>query len=192
MARMYVIQTGRTVWDEQARIESASGAPLADAGRRDVQVAAAELDVLSITTIYASNGQAEQETARALAERVGAKVRTRKELRELDYGLWQGLTEAEIRHRQPKLFRQWSDAPNSVRPPGGETLPEALDRLKRAVRDIVKRHRNGNAVIVLRPVARALVKCLNNGGEMEGLWQYADDTCHAEPLEADLTAARRS
>ena len=192
MARMYLIQTGRTVWDEQTRIESAPGAPLAESGLRDVQEAAGELATLSITTIYASGGQAEQETAGALARALGAKVRTHKELRELDYGLWQGLTEEEIRRRQPKLFRQWGEAPSSVRPPGGETLLEALERLQRAVRDIVRRHRNGNALIVLRPVARGLLKCLTNGGAVEAIWRHVDGTCRAEDIEVDLEILSRS
>jgi len=192
MARVYVIQTGRTVWDEQARIESTPGAPLAESGQKDVQDASRELAGLAITTIYASGGQAEQETAALLAGALGVKVRTRKDLRELDYGLWQGLTHEEIRRRQPKLFRQWTEAPGSLRPPGGETLQEAAKRLKAAVKDIRKRHRNGDALIVLRPVARGLVQCLRNGGAVESIWQHADSGCHAEPLDAEPEALNGS
>jgi len=192
MARMYVIQAGRTVWDEQSRIDSAPGAPLAASGQKDVQDAARELAALSITTIYASGGQAEQETAQLLAAALGAKIRTRKELRELDYGLWQGLTEEEVRRRQPKLFRQWTDAPGSVRPPGGETLQEAFQRLCEAMRAIIKRHRNGNALVVLRPVARGLLKCLTNGGTVEPVWQNVGDSCEPEAFEADPAALNGS
>jgi broad specificity phosphatase PhoE len=188
MAKMYVIQTGRTIWDEQTRIESAPGTPLTETAQRDVQDAARELAVHNITTIYASVGEAEQQTAQLIAEAIGAKVRTRKDLRELDYGLWQGLTVQEIRRRQPKLYRQWSEAPASVRPPGGETLDEAQQRLRKAVRDLLKRHRNGNALVVLRPVALGLLRCLAHRETVESLWQNVPGGLTWEPFEPDSDA----
>jgi broad specificity phosphatase PhoE len=186
MPRMYVIQTGRTTWDEQTRVESAPGAPLTASGQRDVQDAAKELASQAISIIYASRGQAEQQTARLIADALGAKMRTNKDLRELDYGLWQGLTAEEIKRRQPKLFRQWSEDPGSVRPPGGETLQEAQQRLGRAMRQILKRHRNGGALVVLRPVALGLIKCLLRRDGIESLWRNVHEACCWDVLEADM------
>jgi len=186
MPRMYVIQTGRTTWDDQTRVEPAPGAPLTASGQRDVQDAAKELASQAISIIYASRGQAEQQTARLIADALGAKMRTNKDLRELDYGLWQGLTAEEIKRRQPKLFRQWSEDPGSVRPPGGETLQEAQQRLGRAMRQILKRHRNGGALVVLRPVALGLIKCLLRRDGIESLWRNVHEACCWDVLEADM------
>lgn len=188
MPRMYVIQTGRTVWDEQTRVESAPGAPLTDTGRDDVRDALAGLVGHAITTIYTSPGQAEQQTAELIAPALGAKVRTHKDLRELDYGLWQGLTVEEIKRRQPKLYRQWTECPQSVRPPGGETLAEAQDRLCQAARDILKRHKNGGALLVLRPVALGLLKCLFGHDGLETLWQHVAPSGAWDVLDADVNA----
>ena len=187
MAKMYVIQTGRTIWDEETRVESAPGAPLTAAGQNDVRDAARELVGFDITTVYASPSQAEQQTAQLIAEALGAKVRTREDLRELDYGLWQGLTVQEIRRRQPKLYRQWSEAPASVRPPGGETLEEVQHRLRKALREVLKRHKNGNALLVLRPVAQGLLKCLLRRAATDLLWQHVDPACTWDVVEADAS-----
>jgi broad specificity phosphatase PhoE len=186
MAKMYVIQTGRTVWDEQTRVESAPGAPLTQEGQQDVQEAARELAAhAAITTIYASDGQAEQQTAHLIARTLGAKVRTSRGLREIDYGLWQGLTQEQIKRRQPRLFRQWIDSPATVRPPGGESLDEVQQRLCKAVRGILKRHRNGQALVVLRPVALGLLKCLVRRDRIESLWQNVQRCCLWDVLEPD-------
>ena len=192
MAKLYVIQTGRTVWDEQTRIEPLPGAPLAPSGLEDVRQAARQLASASITTIYACTGQAEQETAMVLADELGAKIRIHKGLRELDYGLWQGLTQGELKRRQPKLFRQWNEAPASVRPPGGETLAEAEQRIRKAIREIVKRHRNGEVLVVLRPVVHGLLRCLLRHDTLDALWQNVDDQCCWELLEADHETLRES
>ena len=185
MTTMYVMQTGRTIWDEQVRVESAPGAPLTEIGQKDVQDAAKELAGHSISVIYASDGQAEQQTAHLVADAVGVKIRTRNDLRELDYGLWQGLTHEEIKRRQPKLFRQWQESPASVRPPGGESLDEARHRLGQALKDILKRHKDGEALVVLRPVAMGLVKCLVRQHQVDSLWQNVSDLCQWDLLEAD-------
>lgn len=186
MARMYVIQTGRTVWDEQTRVESAPGAPLTEAGQQAVQDAARELGTrTAITTVYASDGQTEQQTAQLVAHLLGAKVRTNRDLREIDYGLWQGLTEEEIQRRQPKLFRQWVESPATVRPPGGESLDEVQQRIAKAVRDILKRHKNGRALVVLRPVALGLLRCLVRRDQIGGLWQNVGRACTWDVLEGD-------
>jgi broad specificity phosphatase PhoE len=187
MPRMYVIQTGRTTWDEEARVESAPGAPLTASGRKDVQDAAKELASHTISIIYACGGQAEQQTAQLVADALGAKVRTHNDFRELDYGLWQGLTQDEIKRRQPKLFRQWSEDPASVRPPGGETLGEAQQRLCKAVKEVLKRHRNGGALVVLRPVALGLIKCLIRRDGVGSLRQNVHEACCWDVLEADMS-----
>ena len=185
MGKMFVIQTGRTTWDDQTRVESAPGAPLTESGQRDVCDAAKELTAQAISIVYACQGQAEQQTARLIAEALGAKVRIDNDLRELDYGLWQGLTREEIKHRQPKLYRQWTEAPASIRPPGGETLLEAQQRLRKVMKGIIKRHRTGGALIVLRPVARALTKCLVGHDSVESLWQNMHEACTWDVFEAD-------
>ncbi len=184
MARVYVIQTGRTTWDEQSRVDSIPGAPLAPAGEQDVLAALGQLaEEAKFTAVYACEGQAEQQTAKLIAKQLGAKVRVRNDLRELDYGLWQGLTRTEIKRRQPKLFRQWHEDPASVRPPGGESLDEAEERLRQAVRDILRRHRGGAALLVLRPVVDGLLRCIVQADQPETLWKNVRPAGNWEPLK---------
>ena len=173
MSKLYVLQTGQTTWEAQERIESAGGAPLTDQGLEEVAASAQSLREAGIGVLYAA-GEAERETAECVAREVGVKVRFEDDLRELDYGLWQGLTFEEVRRRHPKLYRQWAEAPASVRPPGGETLAEARERLRSVLREIVKRHKGGAALVVLRPVMRALVACLAQGTDLEDLWHRVE------------------
>ena len=49
MARVYAIQTGQTTWEQQARIESATGAPLTEEGTIAVEGAAKDLPDQEIT-----------------------------------------------------------------------------------------------------------------------------------------------
>ena len=174
--KVHVIQTGRTTWEEQSRVDSSAGAPLSDDGAKFVQDAAAQLADQRISVIYAAAGQAERQTADLLAGVLGVKVKTVPQLREIDYGLWQGLTHEEIKRRNPKIYRRWSESPASVRPPGGETLGEAQDRLQSALKTIMKRSKGAAPLLVLRPVVLGLLRCLFQGEDLSALWANVDPT----------------
>jgi len=185
MPTLYVIQTGRTTWEDRARVESAAGAPLTDQGAQRVEDIAKELRNRKIGVIYASEGEAERQTAMLAAKTLGLKIRTETNLRELDYGLWQGLTIEEIKRRQPKRYRQWMESPASVCPPGGETLSEAQQRLRRAVKEILKRQKAVSLLLVLRPVMVGLLRCLLTGEEIDTLWSHVDSGLTWERYNAD-------
>lgn len=174
MAKLYMIPTGRTTWQEQDRVESDAGAPLCEQGVQCVRDLAKELVPYNIRTVYAGPGQAERQTAKLLAGALKIKMKPDRNLREIDYGLWQGLMFQEIKRRQPKLYHQWIESPASVRPPGGETLAEADRRLRQAVGKIIKRQKEGAALLVLRPVALGLMRCALADEPISKLLQHMD------------------
>ncbi len=179
MASLYIMQTGQTTWEAQSRVEPLAGSPLTPAGAEAAAAAVADLPAGGINAVYAAEGEAERQTARLAARKLGVKVRTRQELHELDYGLWQGLTHEEIERRQPKVYHQWQHEPARVRPPGGETLAEAQERLREAVRRIVKQQKGRPVLLVLRPVAAGLLRCLLGREMLDGFGQRVADgpTC---------------
>lgn len=188
MPKVFIVRTGQTTLEAQDRIDPIGGAPLTETGRRTVESVAAELVSQEIRAIYTGDGESERQTAGAMAEALGLKVRTSPDLRELDYGLWQGLTRAELKRRQPRTYRQWADRPDSVCPPGGETLDQAQQRLREALKDILKRAKGRNTLLVLRPVATGLLRCLLTGQGVGGLWQYVDPEFTWESYEMDATS----
>jgi broad specificity phosphatase PhoE len=175
MAILFTVRTGQTIWEVQSRLDSLAGVPLSDTGRETVRRVAGELAPHKPTSLYASSGQAEQETAGLLGEELGLKVRTEEGMAGIDFGLWQGLTLNEVRRRQPKLHRQWLEAPSGVRPPGGESLQEAQQRICRAVRDILKKGKGEATVIVLRPIALGVLCCRLEKADLDDVWRFAGE-----------------
>ena len=66
--------------------------------------------------------------------------------------MWQGLKIDEIRRKFPRVYRHWQDAPESIRPPEGETLEEAQARVLRALEKPLRR-RARFAVVASEPLA---------------------------------------
>ena len=169
-----LVQTGQTTWEADQRIESPTGAPLTEAGLQTANLAACELSAEDIQAVYAGDAEAEEQTARLIVGQVKVKLHLRAELRDIDFGLWQGLTREELRHRHPKLYKQWIDSPASVCPPGGETVSDAAQRLGEVLQAIAKKHRAAPVVIVARPMIIALLRCLLTGQSLDELSANVD------------------
>src|SRR5213079_3071563 len=69
--------------------------PLSDFGRRQARQLAEELDGEQFDAIYASDLARARETAEIVGERLGLPVELDPDLREKDWGTWEGLTSVE-------------------------------------------------------------------------------------------------
>lgn len=185
MTRLCVIKTGQTTSEVESRVESLAGAPLTSKGVDDIRAVASELASQGIDAIYAAAGEGEAQTGQLVAKALRVKVRTQEDLREIDYGLWQGLTFDEIKRRQPKVYRQWAEAPTTVRPPGGEGLTEAHQRIREAIAGIIKRHKDSSPLVVLRPVALGLLHCILADKSPAEIWQQRDPAFTWSSYEMD-------
>jgi ribonuclease H / adenosylcobalamin/alpha-ribazole phosphatase len=143
------------------RLFSGSGGadpPLATTGLAQAAAAAAALTGRGITAIVSSPMRRARQTADAAASAVGLPVREIDELRECDFGEWEGHTFAEVRERWPQELAGWLGS-TSVAAPGGESL-DAVDRRVRRARDkVLARHSEGTVLVVchVNPI-KALVR----------------------------------
>jgi len=184
--KIFLIQTGQTAWEADSRIESPAGSALTESGARSAETVAGELATAGIKAIYTCPSEAAQQTARVISRALHVKVHTDEAMGEPDYGLWQGLTIAEIKHRQPRLYKQWIDDPTTTCPPSGETIQDAQSRLKGRIANIARKPRNTPAALVLRPVAVGLLRCLFGGVALEQLWQHVDKSFTWAGFEIDV------
>jgi broad specificity phosphatase PhoE len=127
---------------------------------------------VALAALYCGPGESVIRTAEAVGKALGLKPRRVDELRNLDQGLWQGLQIEEIRRRNNRVFRQWLDDPMTVCPPLGEPVGDALERIKSALKPLIRRHQDETlGLVVGEPLAR-LVACFLRRDER---LQFDDD-----------------
>jgi alpha-ribazole phosphatase/probable phosphoglycerate mutase len=111
---------------------------LAAAGVVHAAQLAEELSVVPYDAVYASPRTRARETAEPLAAARELTVVVADELRELDFGAFEGRTYEEIERSEPELFARWMTTPTAVRFPGGESYGDLRVRAGRvldAIRD---------------------------------------------------------
>jgi broad specificity phosphatase PhoE len=172
MTQVVLIRPGATVYDEQNRVQGVLDIPLSDRGRAEVARLAASLpetlDGLPLAALYCGPGESVVRTAEAVGKALGLRPKRIDDLRNLDQGLWQGLQVDEIKRRNLRVFRQWLDDPLTVCAPLGETVENALERIKAALKPLIKRHQ-GEAIglVVGEPLAQLVAGHLRRDPRMQ-------------------------
>jgi probable phosphoglycerate mutase len=172
MFKILLIRPGVTEFDQQGRIQGTLDIPLCEDGRRQVEAMIEELRAQPITAIFTSPSQAAEQTAEALGEAFDVKVKSLGSLQNLDHGLWQGMLVADVKAKQPRVYRQWQEQPETVCPPQGETVIDAEERLETAIAKLTKKYRAEGlvAVVLPEPAASVLRHVLRHDG-LGDLWK---------------------
>jgi probable phosphoglycerate mutase len=97
-------------------------------GRWQVHRLALALAGEDIDAIYASDLLRAMETAQAAARGCGQPIVTDPGLRERGFGVFEGLSYAEINAKWPEAAERWRKRDPSFGAPGGETLSTFYDR----------------------------------------------------------------
>ena len=122
--RLLVVRHGETDWNVQTRIQGYTDIPLnarGEAQARHLATRIAELqDLEPVRAVYASDLMRAWTTADALAQACGLTVRTDLDLRERQFGHFEGLTFAQIETDHPEDARRWRERDPAWAPRGGE------------------------------------------------------------------------
>jgi probable phosphoglycerate mutase len=190
MVQLLLIRPGTTEYDQQGRVQGTLDIPLCEDGRQEVEAMIGELRKQPIDAIYACPSESARQTAEALAATLDLKVKTVDKLHNVDHGLWQGMLVTDVKTKQPKVYRQWQEQPETVCPPQGETLCCAKQRVQTALAKLLKKHKSDGllALVVPEPLASVICHVLRHD-DWGDLWQCSAATARWELIEVPQTVA---
>ena len=132
MTLLLLVRHGETDWNAEGKLQGHTDRPLNDYGRHQAQILGDRLAAEQIDALYASDLSRARETAEILGEKLGLPVDVDPDLREKNWGSWEGLTSDE------RLRVAYE----------GETTEAHRERTLRAVERIAERHPGGRVVVV--------------------------------------------
>jgi probable phosphoglycerate mutase len=121
------------------------------------------------------------ETAERICSALSIKYKPADQLVNLNLGLWQGMLAEEIKRKQPKVFRQWQERPDTVCPPQGEMLETARFRIEAFLAKIFKKHKDGVVAAVIPEPLASLTASLLQKTELKNICQM--NGARAEVIE---------
>lgn len=138
MTELILLRHGETVGQSSIRLYGATDIALSPVGEQQAGRAAAALRTHSFSRIVSSPLQRARRTAEIVhaAQAAPGALVVLDDLREVDFGAWEGLTWAEVAERDPDNHRRWQQTRPRFDYPGGEARPDFLRRIDAAAREI--------------------------------------------------------
>ena len=130
MQRLILVRHGETDWNAERRVQGNSDIPLNAIGEEQARLLTTYLATEAFDRVLSSDLIRARETAR-LSLSIGTEIETTPDLRELNFGDWEGLTAPDIEVVSPgRLGNVWRGRDTA---PNGESLTDMAVRLERVV-----------------------------------------------------------
>ena len=130
MAELLLARHGETEWSLNGRHTGSTDIPLTDNGRRRARNLASRLDGRDFALVLTSPMQRAMDTCKLAG--LGERAQVRDDLREWDYGDYEGVTTAQIHERDPS----WSHIGRNL-PVGGARADRVIAEARQAGGDVI-------------------------------------------------------
>lgn len=191
--RLIVVRHPQTAWNAAGRWLSSTDIPLSEAGHEEAEELVRDARGLVVDYVWSSPLQRSRGTARLLADAMGQPpLRLDERLREIDAGIFEGLTEPELAEaRIDLMFRRWrqgemmpADVKAEAYPLASRRAAELLSEWKLAAGSILAVTHGG--------IARLMIAAHVLGLEPAAYRRLRLDTARAAIIELDDSQPRLS
>jgi probable phosphoglycerate mutase len=143
-----LIRHGETEWNSQQRMQGHSNSDLSSVGQAQIQALGQWMKNVPFDHIYSSDSLRAKQTAEAITQFSGHKLKIDLRLREKNLGVFEGLTSEEARERHPEVFRLFKTAGSKYVIDEGESTQQLQDRALEIVNEIRIKHPEERVLLV--------------------------------------------
>jgi len=138
---LYLIRHGATLNDGVKRYKGSIDVPLSEEGIEQIKKVSLYLGQRlkdQKLVVYSSPLSRALRSAEIISQVFNLKPVIVPELRERNFGIWEGMSFDEIKERYPEEFSLWASNPLRYSPPQGESTIEVRDRVMKALKWILQ------------------------------------------------------
>lgn len=172
--KLWLVRHGETEWNASHRYQGFSDIPLNERGLMQAKSAGALLTTEPLAAVYSSDLRRAAQTAAVIAASHQLPVETCTAFRELNFGVWEGLTYAQIMQQWPEELQLMYNFPAHGRAPAGEGFYDVAARAWRRLAALAVTHADDAAIAVVAHdgVLRTLL-CRLEQRPLEELWTFS-------------------
>ncbi len=148
MIKLGLIRHARTPWNLEKKIQGSTDIALSPEGKIEAARWGELLKSEPFDLILSSPLIRARETSQILSDKMGVPVIYDTNLREQDFGDWEGQRIADIRKKNPGEIESRESGGWAFRPPGGESRTRVLERISQALERAAKTFENQYILVV--------------------------------------------
>lgn len=143
--KLILIRHGETDWNRRRKYCGFSDIPLNRNGKEQARRSCRILGREKVNKVYSSDMKRTLQFAKIIFKDM--PVECFPELREINFGVFEGLTYREIMDRYSEIYTKWIKSPFAVSIPCGESLKDLAGRVKRALAKILSSNHGGTVAV---------------------------------------------
>jgi broad specificity phosphatase PhoE len=152
MKKIFLVRHGESQWNVLKKIQGQQNIPLTDKGLKQANLIGNRLVNEKIDKIYSSDLLRAFNTAQIIGEKLKINVTPMKEFREINFGIWEGISNEKILSQYYDEFVIWRKMPEKLMIENAETLKEVQSRAMDGIKKIIEDKENENILIVSHSV----------------------------------------
>ncbi|MGF7185780.1 alpha-ribazole phosphatase [Desulfitispora alkaliphila] len=172
---LYLIRHGETEWNIAQRYQGHTDVGLSDVGREQTQLVAKRLKEQGVDIVYSSDLVRAHDTAKQIGLETGAEVIVNSDLRELNFGEWEGKTFTEIQNEYGDLVERWYRDPVNLLIPGGEKFTDLRQRSSDFVGKILEDNKGKRIAVVSHGGTIRTIICGLLDISLTKIWNFKQD-----------------
>jgi len=157
--RLYLVRHGQVADGHTHRYHGNNDIGLSPEGKRQLQRLAQELASVPLAAVYASDLRRSREGADCLGQERQLEPQVIPEFREIHFGVWEGLSFAEIAEHYPEELEGRFRDLAGYRIPGGESLRDLQNRALPCLQEILARHPGQSLALVAHAGVNRVILC---------------------------------
>jgi len=146
--RVFLMRHGVVTLEHRNRFNGSTDSPLDAEGEAQFRRLADYLAPVTLTALYASPLMRSRCSAENLGQAFGLEPKVVPDLREMCFGLLEGLSFGEVNERYPEELKKFFNDPGGYRVSRAETMTEVQDRAWSALERIVAAHPDQSVAVV--------------------------------------------
>lgn len=170
--RIYLIRHGLTIWNNEKRYQGHTDVKLSKEGIEQALAVQRRLASVKFEAVFSSDLSRAYETAKIVAEPHGLEVNVTPGIKEMNFGVWEGLTFPDLERKYPDLVKIWMERPQDLFIPQGESFLIVRERAQKTIANILKEYPLGNLAIVSHGGTIAAVLTGLLGLPVEKMWTF--------------------
>ena len=175
MTEIILARHGETQWNVEEIFRGRIDVELNETGIKQAELLAEHLSDSKIDAIYSSPLKRALQTAEIITDYHKLNIEVAPGLIDLDFGKWQGLPHQEVKDKYKELHTEWTNSPDKVKIPSGESLNDVRKRAIAVVDNVIARYERTVVLVSHRVVNKVLI-CALLGLDNSHFWNIRQDT----------------
>ena len=167
--KLLLIRHGETGWSVRKKYCSFSDIELNEKGLRQAQRLHKKLSMEKVHSVYSSDMKRTVGFAKIVFEGMDVEVFTG--LREMNFGIFEGLTYEIIMKQYAHIYQKWMNNPLSFTIPEGEGLKAAAKRVRKALREILSKNPDKTVAVFTHGGPIKILLCDILGLSLKKIWE---------------------